>query len=124
MVSNKSLDDRFMFSPDVNTTLINTDSELEKILSNLRHTKGCQAVRIGTARETILDPNTDPVCRLVTRILENEKLNPLSSMLLAITKAWKIIFTKDCARNSLYFKTILYEGKLWSLWNVPSLGRD
>ena len=33
MVSNKSLDDRFMFSPDVNTTLINTDSELEKILT-------------------------------------------------------------------------------------------
>ena len=76
MVSNKSLDDRFMFSPDVNTTLINTDSELEKILSNLRHTKGCQAVRIGTARETILDPNTDPVCRLVTRILENSQVEP------------------------------------------------
>ncbi len=29
MVSNKSLDDRFMFSPDVNTTLINTNSEQE-----------------------------------------------------------------------------------------------
>ena len=37
MVSNKSLDDRFMFSPDVNTTLINTNSEQEILTLSLTY---------------------------------------------------------------------------------------
>ena len=81
MVPNKSWDDRFMFSPDVNTTLINTNSGQETLIPHsapwqedrirvsqtLRHVccfAGSTALSLKNKRQYCSQKNTHELCML------------------------------------------------------------